>query len=220
MDKAVLEKRVEAAIRWIREHEEQSWAIAGVCALSVILVVMILRHQRAENEEAWNQLGGIQGQLLQGQVGGPKKALEDWTQRFGGTRASAYAKFLKADLLYRTSDYTGAAQVYGELVQSGRPAVVQPLALSAEVASEEMANRVPQAQALAQTFIERYPDHFLAAPMYITQARLAELAGNAAAATAIYERFLILYPQSPWTALARARTQMLGASQTAQPATK
>ena len=48
--------------------------------------------------------------------------------------------------------------------------------------------------------------------MYMTQARLAEMAGNKAAAAAIYDRFVLLFPQSPWTALARARTQALSKS--------
>jgi outer membrane protein assembly factor BamD (BamD/ComL family) len=115
---------------------------------------------------------------------------------------------MKADLLYRTSDYVQAAALYGDLAQTGRPDLLKPLALSAEVSAEEMAGHVPQAQALAQSFLDKYPDHYLTGPMYLSQARLAEMAGNTAAAAAIYDRFVVLYPQSPWAALARSRTQI------------
>ena len=93
---------------------------------------------------------------------------------------------------------------------------MRPLALSAQIASEEMAGHYAQAQALAKTFLDLYPDHFLAAPTYMTQARLEELSGNRAAAVAIYERFVLLFPQSPWTALARSRMQTLGAGSSPQ----
>jgi tetratricopeptide (TPR) repeat protein len=217
---AVLEQHLAQAIRWIRGHQEQFWAILGVTVLSGVFVILLLRNRRTANEEGWVRLGAIQGQIMQGQTDAPRKALEEWTQRFAGTSASSYAQFMKADLLYKTSDYVGASQIYGELTQTGRPEPVKPLALSAQVASEEMAGRIPQAQALAQTFIERYPDHFLAAPMYLSQARLSEMAGNLAAAAAIYERFLLLYPQSPWTAFARARQQALGPTPTTPPVAK
>jgi outer membrane protein assembly factor BamD (BamD/ComL family) len=154
-------------------------------------------------------LGALQGQLSQGKLDETRKGLEAWEVRFRGTDASTYAKFIKADLYYRTSDYVQAAQIYGDIGQTGRPEPTRPLALSAQISSEEMAGHVPQAQSLAQTFLDQYPDHFLAAPTYMTQARLAELAGNPAAASAIYERIILLYPQSPWTALAKARSQTL-----------
>jgi hypothetical protein len=91
------------------------------------------------------------------------------------------------------------------------------LALAGQSAAEEMAGRLPQATTAAQHFLDRYPDHFLAASMYISQARLAELSGNPSNATAIYDRFVILYPQSPWTAFARARLQFLSPSSHPQP---
>jgi len=95
-----------------------------------------------------------------------------WEARYRGTDASTYEKFLRADLSYRTSDYVQAAQVYGDLSQTGRPEPTRALALSAQIVSEEMAGHLPQAQSLAQVFLDRYPDHFLAAPTYMTQAPL------------------------------------------------
>jgi len=108
--------------------------------------------------------------------------------------------------MYQTSDYVQASQIYGDVSQTGRPEPTRPLALSAQIASEEMSGHVPQAQSLAQMFLDRYPDHFLAAPTYMTQARLAELAGNPAAAAAVYDRVVLLYPKAlgpPWPRPAR-----------------
>jgi outer membrane protein assembly factor BamD (BamD/ComL family) len=204
-----IEPHLELAAKWVREHQERFWAITGTSFLAVLFLALLVHHQQTESDEAWSQLGGLQGQLSQGKWEETRKGLEAWETRFRGTDASTYAKFIKADLLYRTSDYIQAAQVYGDIGLTGRPEPIRPLALSAQISSEEMAGHVPQAQTLAQTFLDKYPDHFLAAPTYMTQARLAELAGNAAAASAIYERVLLLYPQSPWTALAKARSQTL-----------
>ena len=205
-----LEKLIAEAAQWIREHQERFWAITGTALISVLFISLVIHHRQTENDEAWFQLGSIQGQLMQGKFAEARSALSNWEPRFQGSDAGSYAKFMKADLFYKTTDYAQASQLYGELAQTGRPDSVRPLALSAEVTSEEMAGHIQQGQALAQTFLERYPDHYLAGPMYMTQARLAEMTSNAAAAAAIYDRFVLLFTQSPWTALARARSQALG----------
>jgi TolA-binding protein len=204
-----IEKHLEVGVKWIREHQERFWAITGTALLSLLFIGLLIHHQQTESDDAWFQLGGIQSQLAQGKLEEARKGLETWEPRFQGSDAATYAKFLRGDLLYRTSDYVQASQVYGDIVQTGRPEVTKPLALSAQISSEEMAGHMAQAQGLAQNFLDRYPDHYLAAPTYMTQARLAELSGNAPAAIAIYDRFTLLYPQSPWTGLARSRSQTL-----------
>ena len=155
------------------------------------------------------QLGGVQSQLAQGKMEDARKSLSSWETRFQRSDAASYANFIKADLAYRTSDYVQAGQIYGEVSASGQPEVVRPLALSAQVSCEEAAGRLAEAQKLAQSFLDKYPDHYLAAPMYMTQARLAELSGNAAAAVTIYDRFTLLFPQTPWSTLAKNRSQTL-----------
>jgi outer membrane protein assembly factor BamD (BamD/ComL family) len=204
-----IEKYLEVGVKWVREHQERFWAITGTVLLSLLFIALLVHHQQTESDEAWFQLGGIQSQLAQGKFDETRKGLDSWEPRFQGSDAATYAKFLKGDLLYRTSDYAQAAQVYGGIAQTGRPEPTRPLALSAQISAEEMAGHIAQAQALAHTFLDRYPDHYLAASVYMTQARLAELSGNAPAAVAIYDRFILLFPQSPWTALARSRSQSL-----------
>ncbi len=203
------EKRVQEGVLWIRTHREQFWAITGTIAGVVLVLSFMIQRRETENKEAWTQLGVAQGYLLQNQRDQASKALDQWSTRFKSTSADAYAKFLRADLLYNATNYAGAAQIYGELAAQGKPIEIRPLALSAQSASEEMAGRLPEALALAQQFNERYPEHFLAASMFYSQARLSELTGNASGASALYDRFVILYPQSPWTQFARARLQAL-----------
>ena len=72
-----------------------------------------------------------------------------------------------------------------------------------------MAGHFQEALGIIQTFIDRYPDHYLLAPSYMSQGRLLELSGNAPAAAALYQRFILLFPQTPWTELARSRSQVL-----------
>jgi outer membrane protein assembly factor BamD (BamD/ComL family) len=204
------EKHLAEAAAWIHDHQEKFWAITGGSLLFILLIVLMVHHRETENNEAWFQLGAIQGQLMQGKMDDVRKGLDGWNERFHGTDAATYAKFMKADLLYRTSDYVQASQIYADLAQTGRPNLIRPLALSAEASSEEMAGHIPQALTLGQAFLDRYPDHFLSGQRYIAQARLMEISGDAAGAAAIYDRFILLFPQSPWTALARARSQALG----------
>jgi len=174
-----IEKYIEEAVRWIREHQERFWAITGTTLLSFLFIALLIHHHETETSEAWMQLGGVQSQLAQGKMEDARKSLSSWETRFQRSDAASYANFIKADLAYRTSDYVQAGQIYGE------------------------------AQKLAQSFLDKYPDHYLAAPMYMTQARLAELSGNAAAAVTIYDRFTLLFPQTPWSTLAKNRSQTL-----------
>jgi outer membrane protein assembly factor BamD (BamD/ComL family) len=202
---------VQQAVRWVQTHREQFWAITGTIGVTVLLVAFMVHRRQAQNAEAWTQLGVAQGYLIQGQRAETAKALEQWFTRFQGSSATDYARFLKADLLYSTSDYAGAAQLYKNLAETGNPPVVRPLALSAASAAEEMAGQLPAAQATVQQFLEKYPEHFLAASMMMSQARLAELAGDIPNASALYDRYVILYPQSPWTEFAKARLRLLSA---------
>jgi len=212
------EKFIQNTAAWIRENQERFWGILGGAILTLLFIGLVIHHHQTENEDAWSQLGTIQGQLMQGKLEDARKALDSWQTKFQGSNAATYAQFMKADLLYRSAHYAEAAQTYAAIVQSGKPNAVKPLALSAEADSEEMAGNLPRAQTLSQQFLDQFPDHFLTASRYMGQARLAELIGDRSAATAVYERFVLLFPQSPWTALAKTRLQMLGGSKTAQPA--
>jgi len=211
------EKYLAEAAAWVREHQEQSWSIAGGTILLVLLIALVVHHRETEANEAWFELGGVQSQEMQGKLEEARKTLETWDSHFQGTGAATYAKFMKADLLYRTSDYAQAAQVYADLAQTGQPDIVRPLALSAEASCEEMAGRLPQALSLVQAFLDKYPDHFLVGPRYMQHARLLEMTGDRAGAAAVYERFILLFPQSPWTELAKVRARGLSAGAPSAP---
>lgn len=204
---SVIEQKIEQGFLWVRSNPERFWTIVGVIGLAAVFTVFVVQQRQTLRDNAWNDLGLIQGNLMQNQWDKTRQGLEEWNKKYSGTSAASYAKFMQADLLYKTSDYASAAQVYGDLNASAQPDVMQPLALSAQISALEMAGKIPEARAAAQRFIEKYPDHFFAASAYLAQARLAERANDPAAATAIYERFVILYPQSPWTVSVRARLQ-------------
>lgn len=206
-----VEKRILLIVEWIKTHRERFWTILGLTVGAIIMAVFAFRHRENEAEEAWNQLGPLHQQVIQAPGANTKKALDDWRLRFGRTSAAGYEQLLKADLLYKTSEYIDAAKIYSDLAENGRPAELKPLALVGQVFAEEMAGRLPQSLSAAQTFVQRYPDHFMAASMYLAQARIQELTGNRPAAAALYDRFTILYPQSPWTGFAKSRSQSLGA---------
>ena len=194
---------------WVRTHQERFWSITGTVAMVALFLAFIIHHQETENDEAWTQLGLSQSYIMQSNWDGARKSLDQWNIRFSRTKAAPYAKFMMADLLYKTSDYAAAQQAYGQLAETAHPSDMRPLALSAKITSEEMAGHPDAAKIDAQNFLTQYPDHFMAASIYMTQARLAEKSGDLTQATALYERFALLYPQSPWTAMVQARLATL-----------
>jgi tetratricopeptide (TPR) repeat protein len=206
------EQTIKKWVVWCRTHQEQFWAIAGSAVAAALLIFFMVHRRQTQNEQAWIQLGSAQAMLLQGQMDKAAEALNQWETRFKGSSATSYEQFLRADLYYRTKDYAKSAEMYGTIAQIGNPTEVRPLALSAQSSALEMAGSLPEAQAATQQFLDRYPDHYLTASMYLSQARLAEMTNNAAVAAAIYDRFLTLYPQTPWTAFVRSRVEKLSGS--------
>jgi outer membrane protein assembly factor BamD (BamD/ComL family) len=203
------EQQADLALTWIQHNRETFWGVVGGVILVGALIGFVIHQRQVANTDAWMQLGMVQSQAMQGKFADEKKSLDDWQTHFSGSSAAAYAKFLKADLLSKTSDYASAAAVYGELAQTASPVVLRPLALAGQVEATEMAGQAQQALSLAQHFTDQYPDHFLAGSMFFTQARLSEQLGNNAAASALYDRINLLYPQSPYVPLAKTRLQAL-----------
>jgi len=206
------ERQIQTAITWVRTHQERFWSVTGTAVIVIVLFIFALHRHQEENAQAWTQLGVVQGQLIQGKYDDAKKSVDQWEQRFKSSSASGYERFLKADLLYKTSDYAQAAQVYGSLSESAPNQEMKPLALSAQESAEEMAGHLPQALAAAEALIDKYPDHFLTARAYMAKARIAEMQGNIPMAISTYDRFLMLYPQHPSAAIAKARRQAIGGS--------
>lgn len=190
---------VQSGIEWIRLHTDRALTVLGVTALAGVLLFFVIQQRQRQKQDAWTDLGAIQGSLMNEQWEAARKGLDDWKTKYPGSSAESYARFLEADLLYRSTDYARAAAIYGELSAQARPALLRPLALSAQMSAEEMAGKWTEAKASAQRFLAAYPDHYLAAQVTLSQGRLAEKGGDLAAAAAIYERFVILYPQTPWT---------------------
>ncbi len=216
-DVSRFEKGLTNTVLWIRTHQERFWSITGTAAIVILFLAFVIHHRDTENDEAWTQLGIVQSHLMQNQWDMAQKSLDQWTTRFSGTQAATYAKFMKADLLYKTSDYATATQVYGDLSMTAKPMELRPLALSGKIASEEMSGHPDTAKTDAQDFLTRYPDHYLAGSMYMTQARLTEKTGDVAAAVALYDRFALLYPQSPFTSIAQKRREVLSGIAPASP---
>lgn len=220
MNETSFEKVVEEGLTWIRTHQERFWTVVGIVVMVFLFGFFAVQQHQRQQTEAWTQLGAVQGSLLNGQYDAAAKALTEWTKKYGASNATTYAKFLQADLLSKTGHHAESAKTYAEIAATGRPAVTQPLGLSAEISEEESAGQIPQARATAQRFIDKYPDHFFAATAYMSQARLAEISGDMPEAQRIYERFVVLYPQSPWTAAIRDRLQKMPPSSPITPLEK
>lgn len=201
------EKFLLISVRWIADHQERFWTAVGAVALTLVVVVFTINQRAKMQEDAWTQLGIAQGQLFQGNTKDAIASLDSWEARFSGSRAADYARFMRADLLAKTTQYAEAAAIYADLAARAQPDVLRPLALAAQVTAEDLAGRTAEAQAAAQRFMDTYPDHYMAAPILFEQARLADKTRDAAAAAALYDRITVLYPQSPWAELAKRRQQ-------------
>ncbi|HAU90008.1 MAG TPA: hypothetical protein DCW72_07245, partial [Elusimicrobia bacterium] len=61
------------------------------------------------------------------------------------------------------------------------------------------------AQVQYSDFLAKYPDHFVAPEAHASLARLQEMTGAADLAKATYEKIALLYPETTWAMMARAK---------------
>jgi tetratricopeptide (TPR) repeat protein len=201
---------VRETIAWIRDHREQFWTAIGIVIFAVAGVLFFIQKQKTQSDAAWMSLAQSQGLLMQGKPDDALKAVDEWLATNNGSDAASYGKFIRAEALQKSGKTVDSIAVYTDLASSASPKDMRPLALSGLASSAESAGDFALARSTSQEFLSKYPDHFLAGSMYLVQARSNESLGDKAAAASLYERFNILYPQSPYTEAVKLKQQALG----------
>ena len=198
---------VDRAVSAARSNPQKAaGAGVGVLVAALAVVYFVSRYFEIRNE-AWAQLAAAESQLRGGQNGIPQ--LDDVVNRFRNAPASDYASMLKGDILYFNGKYDDAATVYREALAGARKSA-HPFLLCDLGMALEAAGKSAEAADQLKSFIDQYPDSFLAPEAHYALARALEMQGSKDAARGAYEKVALLYPDTSWAQAAGEKAKALG----------
>jgi len=133
-----------------------------------------------------------------------EKQLDSIEANFSRTSAWGFAALTKGDLLFRQNKFKEAAGEYAKVAAKG-PKNLLPFAFYDLGKAKEAAADLAGAQGHYKDFLAAYPEHFLAPEVHLSLANAYELSNNPAEAKAAYEKIALLYPDTYWAMVAKAK---------------
>ncbi len=197
---------LEEAVEWILvRRRESAWTAGGVAAAALILG-LFLYGRRARINGAWDKLSQAELYAYSGRVPEAQTLLAQVSEDGAASSAATLADMLQGDLHYSRAEYDQALASYDKAVAIA-PENLRPYALAEKVSTLEAAPKPSDCAAAAQSFLDAYGDHLLAAQVHVSLARCQLAQGQADAAKSTLQRISLQYPNTPWSAWAASRLQ-------------
>jgi len=194
--------RSDRALTWIKKNRETFIGTLVILLAAVIFSVYFLFHYRGLRDTAWKTLFMAQQIGYGGNMAEAQQQLATIETSYGSTSAAPYASLTKGDLLFGQNKFAEAAAEYSKVVKSKDLA---PFAIYNVGKCKEAEGDLAGAQVQYSAFLLKNPEHFLAPEVHASLARAQELAGARELARTTYEKIVLLYPDTSWAALAKAK---------------
>lgn len=195
----------EVVLIWIKKNRETVIGSAVILLAAIILGSFFTLRYSQINKAAWKELFMAKQQAKMGKLALANKSLAKIETGFSNTTAAGYAFLLKGDILFSTKKYEEAVTAYQKASDFAKPETIVPVALSNIGKSQEAKKDFDKAIVSYRSFLERYPEHFLAPEAHFSIANIYTLQNKKDEATSAYEKIAILYPQTLWAENAKAR---------------
>ncbi|MCM2267692.1 MAG: tetratricopeptide repeat protein [Elusimicrobiales bacterium] len=194
--------KTDLALAWIKAHRETFIGSVVILLAAALFAVYFFIHYRGLRETAWKNLFVAQQIGYQGDIPKAQEQLAAIERSYGSTSAAPYATLTKGDILFAQGKFKEAGEEYAK-VTTARD--VGPFAVYNLGKCKEAAGDLPGAQAQYADFLSRNPEHFMAPEAHASLARTQELAGAKDLAKTTYEKIALLYPDTSWAGMAKAR---------------
>lgn len=194
--------RYDLALHWIKKNRETFIGSLVILVAAIIFAVYFFTHYRGMRDTAWKTLFMAQQIGYGGNIAQAQQQLETIEKSYGSTSAAPYATLTKGDILYAQEKFKEAEAEYAKVLTNRD---LGPFAAYNVGKAREAAGDLAGAQVQYSDFLAKYPDHFIAPEAHASLARLQELAGTPELARATYEKISLLYPETTWAMLAKAR---------------
>ncbi len=196
--------KMDNLMAWIKIHRDTVVGSLVMLAAAAIFGIWVGVHHVGLREAAWKNLFIAQQTGYGGNFAEAAKQLDSIETNFGSTSAWGFAVLTQGDLLFRQDKFKEAEAEYSKIVAKGLKNLI-PFALYNLGKAKESEGDFTGAQAQYSEFLSKTPDHFLAPEVHYSLASVYELSKNEAEAKAAYEKILLLYPDTSWAMMAKAK---------------
>ncbi len=204
LKKNELEDVVVRIAEWIKNNRSAFYTGAGIVAGMIAFSVFFLVRYQSLASRGEERLSVAQSQAYQGQSDQAIASLDAIIGQYSGGVA-VRARMMKADILASRKQYKDARDTLNAAIEKGKPERIIPLAMAELGNIEESAEEYQAAAGTYSGFLARFPEHFLAARVYESLARVYALSGNVSEAKNTNEKIITLFPSSVWAQRAQER---------------
>lgn len=194
--------KADLGLAWIKKNRETFIGSAVILLAAIIFSVYFLIHYRGLRDTAWKNLFMAQQVGYGGNMPQAQEQLAAIEASYGSTSAAPYATLTKGDMLFSQNKFKEAGAEYAKLLNSKELA---PFAVYSAGKCKEAEGDLAGAVVLYSDFILKNPEHFIAPEVHASLARSQELSGSADLARTTYEKIVLLYPDTSWSAQAKAK---------------
>ena len=196
---------LEKGIHWTALNRRVAGGTAAV-ALAVLLAGgLFLYSSRARQNAAWDRLSVAESAAYAGNPDAALKQISDLVAEHSGAKAASYGLLFSGDVQFQREKYAETIEAYGKVLERGEPKAALPLALGGLGVALEAAGQHRQALEKAESFLQTYPDHFLAPQVHASLARSQQTLGQNDQARATLQKISLQYHDTSWAAWAQAR---------------
>ncbi len=196
-------QKTDKALNWIKNNRETFIGSAVILLAAVIFAVYFFMHYRALRDTAWKNLFMAQQIGFSGNIAQAEEQLAAVETSYGNTSAAPYATLTKGDFFFAQNKFKEAEAEYAKLAAKGGD--LSPFAVYSLGKCKEAQRDLAGAQAQYSDFLSKTPEHFMAPEVHASLARVQELSGAKDLAKTTYEKIALLYPETSWAAIAKAR---------------
>jgi len=196
---------VYVAAEWIRNNRQTFYSLAGIFGGIILFMVFFFTRYFIARERVSDKLSVGQALIYHKQMDRGLKMLDEVINQYSTTPSAYMARLTKAEYLINQRKYPEAKAIVSDVITNGKPDAIVPLAYPFLGNIQEDTQDYKGAVKTYNDFLARFPEHFLAADILSSLARVYELSGNFAQAKASYQKLAASFKGSKWEELAKMR---------------
>lgn len=200
---------VSKVVNYFIGHREQAYTFLAVAGSLIVLGIFFIFYYVRINAQALERLSIAQSYTFRNS---PEQALpvtDDILKNFSYSRYIPDTLFIRGEILYQLQKFSEAEEIYKRFLKKYPKKKFAPFVLASLGNVLEEEGKYDEALATFQKFLNEYGDHFLAGDIFYSEARIYELLKQSQKAKEVYEKIILLFPDSYWKNLAEKRLTLL-----------
>lgn len=186
-----------SAIDWIKENRETFWAAVGIAVAVVAFIIFFAASYSKVQKNAWQALFMAQQNAYAGRIDEARKISTDIEKNYSRSSAVPFAIMLEGDLDFAGGKYEEAEASYRRAMKKAESGLMPVLYFNICKTYEARRNW-DEAVKNYEAFLKKYSSHYSAPEVYMNMAACMFRGGKTEEAKAVFEKVLVLYPDTVW----------------------